>query len=498
MKISTAHQWIIALGTAFMLWAVITPVGSTPDEPAHMVYAWGIATGQGVGGADIPCGEAPGPCPASLVDIPDDLIPWPTCYKFDPAVTAECAPTRPAGEMKTAAVRYPPPYYAIVGAGLRIGRSLDLSAPAIGLIGRMLSAMISLSILLPAMLRVSAVSKRVLATIIVSLTPMAFFTMSSVNPSGVETAAAIGVAAGFVLLSNESARLRHASIVLCYSMFWLAWSRPLGVLWASTLLVAGSATLVASGRARVRAAMPPLVVSAIVVVSGWLWFFYSVSIRRTGAPDAGGVTVPDSGSEQFIAYTLRWGDMLSENLGTLGWLDTRLPAALILVLATCFALVVFGPRAPGPTPPAVRIAIVYLGCILVGVTTIMWRTEFLWQGRYVLPPLAGGFVLLSGASTFQVDDRLRWPVITSWLATLVGGVWLGSRYVYGLQRGPRHQIPNLSASAQWLPVGGPMLALILLAVAALSGSWLFFRTFSSSRVVDVGEPEAGELLPSRP
>ena len=156
-----------------------------------------------------------------------------------------------------------------------------------------------------------------------------------------------------------------------------------------------------------------------------------------------------------------------ENLGVLGWLDTPLPTSLLLATAASVAILAYEPlRAARADRSRMVVSLVYFVTIFLGITAIMWRQQFLWQGRYVLPSLGAGLILLAGSAPHSARKSSRRVAMVAWCSMVAGAFWFYARHVYGLQRGPRHIVPNVSDGAQWLgPLGGIGFVVVGLAAA---------------------------------
>lgn len=472
-SVSSVLIWALPLALGFGLWAFSSPVGANPDEPVHVMYAWSIATGQGFGDADIPCSTGARPCPKAYVELPAGLVPSPDCYAFKPNVPAACETTVNAGTHPRYLLRYPPLYYAIIGATLRVALALGFEGTAAVDLGRLVSALISITLLAPALALAWARARSLVPALIVLLTPMALFMAGAINPSGAEITAAMAVGTAFVVLAG-STRHRAAQALLGYGLVWLVWSRPLGFLWAGAILVFGLAYLAASDRtgrpmrALLRELTVVLGVAAATLLGGVLWFLYANRVR-SGSSVEGNNTLPDGGIESAMAIVLRWGGMLWENLGVLGWLDTTLPFALMLTSAAALAVAAWEPMyGPEADRGRRRVAASYLACIVVGTSLIMVYQEFLWQGRYIMPALAAGYLLLVGASPRTAPRRLFGVATATWIVGVLGAMWFYARHVYGIRVGARYEVPNISNSAQWFgPLGsvGYVVAAIVTAVS---------------------------------
>lgn len=474
--------WALPLALGFGLWAFSSPVGANPDEPVHVMYAWSIATGQGFGDAEIPCSTGVRPCPRANTELPDGLVPSPGCYAFKPEVPAACETTVAEGTHARYLLRYPPLYYAAIGATLRIALAIGIDGPTAVDLGRLVSVMISITLLAPALALAWARARGLVPALVVLLTPMTLFMVGAINPTGAEITAAMAVATALVVLA-ESTRHRAAQALLVYGSVWLVWSRPLGFVWAGAITLFGLAYIAVSDRTGrpLRSLFgdltTALAVAAANLVGGVLWFLYANSIRAgSSAEDSN--TLPEPGVESWMAIALRWGGMLWENLGVLGWLDTTLPFALMLVSAAALAVVVWEPTlSPDTDTIRRRIAAFYMGCIVLGASLLMVYQEFLWQGRYVMPALAAGYLLLVGTLPHAAPRRMFGVAAITWIVGVIGAVWFYARHVYGIQEGVRYSVPNFSDGAQWFgPLGNVgYLVAALLAAASLPAAFVVMR-----------------------
>src|SRR5450759_3321358 len=103
---------LVAIAGLGML--VSTPPSAGPDESDHEVTAWYLS-GHGLRPGSIEWFSVP----ASLLVAP--------CFAHEPEVTASCMPSRSTAQVMVSTsrvLRYPPPYYWVVGLGQRLATSL--------------------------------------------------------------------------------------------------------------------------------------------------------------------------------------------------------------------------------------------------------------------------------------------------------------------------------------------------------------------------------------
>ncbi len=458
--------WGVAILIPLMAWTFASPVGASPDEPEHIAYAWGLVTGQDVFEISPDCIPEWPIC--TSVTVPPGLVPDPICHRRLPQSAATCDEAGVITVKQTRDVRYPPPYYIIVGGAMRASIEMGIGNAAI--VGRMVGALLTWSLLLPAFVLAWRRAPKLIPFIIVTLTPITMFVSGSISPSGTEIAGAIAASVGLVVFSR-SAMLEPISLgTFLYGMAWLALSRPLGFLWAAPLLIFG-VLYVREGREDqtwrevFRPLLPALVGSLVILVMALGWFGFAIGARSLEGGT--GKTVPAPGVERLLAIPLRWGDMLWESVGVLGWLLTPLPTPVMLLIFGCiFMMLVLATINSESEMPKRRISLQFLATIVLGVTALMFQTKFLWQGRYVIPVLAAWLILWAGTSSGSMAGRLQKLSLTAWLGSSFSALWIASRYMYGLQIRSRYIVPNFSGGVQWIPPVGNA-GIVLLGLAGM-------------------------------
>jgi hypothetical protein len=226
-------------------WVGGNPPFAAPDEASHYVRAIGLAGGDLVG-EPVPFYPPDALTPeqlaivrqqARIVEVPAGLSPtgW-SCFVGRPDEPAACldhaprttAPTRDLTPVGT----YPPAPYLVPGAAARTAGDPGV---ANGL-GRGGGAALGIALIGAAAL---ALARRdggawTMAGLAVATTPMALFTVSALNPSGLEIAAALALAAG--LLRLEAGRGWPWALI-AFAAAALALSRSTGPLWLAVLLI---------------------------------------------------------------------------------------------------------------------------------------------------------------------------------------------------------------------------------------------------------------------
>jgi hypothetical protein len=231
---STRFWLLLAFAAMCASWALLTPLGMTPDEGAHVTWAAAVVRGHSAGGTD----GTQVLVPASVADAP-----FQDCTRRRPQQTPACQPQLSAlsteVEASTTAAGYPRPYYWLVGwpSIVTFNRAswyamrLASVAVCVGLLA------LGLWTLRPSRWPLAAVAVALTAT------PSVTSIVGSVNPSGPEICSAftIGVAAlGLydAIIVGGRARLR-AVWVLAGATAYLTIARP-----STYTLAAGAITLV--------------------------------------------------------------------------------------------------------------------------------------------------------------------------------------------------------------------------------------------------------------
>jgi len=474
----------------FSIWSWASPLFSSPDEPTHVARAAAVVRGELVGKTVDSDRD-----PETAVRVPDVFAAdgaLPQCYQFRPAVPASCAPPVPRSTVPvpvdTYVGRYPPLYYAIVGAP-----SLVVVSPN-GIYGMRLASAAACAVLLAlAFLAVARWSRKraLYAALLVSVTPMVWFVGGMVNPSGLEISAAVCVwTAGSVLVLEHS----HAPpiglvSVLAVSVAVLVLSRPLSPLWcAISLSVLGLAggwrqvRALASSRAVQVAALCDAACAAFAL--WWILSEHSLDLSPSTAP----VPQPETFTNLVPVIFGHWGAWAEQMVGVFGWLDTRAPTSTYVLWGVALTgAVVFGAARAGWRGRAALGALV-AAAVLVPVAAAysqVHRLGIVGQGKDFLP-LAIGVPIVAAAVG---SDRVR-PSLVSLVrsrpkvAAAAWGLWCTAIALAGFaaffEALRRYAVgtngPLDFFHGTWSPPLGVLAVLVgaALSIAALS-AWVFVR-----------------------
>ena len=476
-------------------WMLASPVGASPDEQAHIAYSWGTVTGQTIVGehlTTIPPGRT-----ATSVQVPQKLLqyPPPGCYAFhSEKPVAQCSPN-PADnlQMVTQASymsRYPPLFYAVEGVVLRAGAAVDLSGPRVLYGARLVAAILSL---LAVGSGVFLLSRRfagqvVLLATLLALPATAWFLAASVNPNGLEIAAAFLLAAGVLALRvDHAAGTRSLSAVMAIPIgtLLLAWTRPVSWIWAGLILCL---LLVPTGQRdgtswRQRLPVRSLgrvatFTTVLVLTSATVWFGYALQIR---ASDASRLNVGGwhglNPIGRVLLLVLHSGTIVTEQVGTFGWLDTPLPplAVLVWVSITGVAAAIWAVGRNNIVPRWSVGAVLGLGYLAAMLDE--YSGAWGWQGRYLIPVTAAVCVLAVPGLTTGLErlSALRglvpWALVALMAVNALSVVWFMFRNVYGVKAGPRRlpSAPGPVGTPSWTPPLGQGVVLALVALALACG-----------------------------
>lgn len=435
--------WAIIF-TLLACWAFASPLGAGPDEPAHLVKAYGVSHGDFVGREDA---ALPGDRAFQVPGYIRDLAINTACFSGRPAMPGSClgaVDNQPSEltEVFSGAGSYNPVYYLLVGWPSHF---LDGAKLVHGM--RLVSAFFySLGIAWG----ITALASRrhrswLMLAAAVTLTPMSLFMGASVNISAMELSASFALAASLIALLDRGRRMPRGALIagVVISGALLATSRSVGPLWFAIIAVA----LLVDGRLW-RELIRSKMFWAGVALLGAIGAFALVWMQQVGGSGVpsklglgAGVVTPREGIEFMLSISL---EHATGYVGTFGWLDTKLPTTTLLVWGGLLFAFVAGALILGRGWGRVRtllltVALIAIPALLQGMS---WYTHgYIWQDRYALA-LVFALVLCAGAT---LDDAIPGLVHlyrgrTALIVTLAGLLimqcfailWNLRRYVTGL------------------------------------------------------------------
>lgn len=390
---------------SFSTWSLLTPLMAVPDEPAHALKAASIWQGDLRGEVrEVDSGNPDIPIPMIVDDVViprtyAELNEVPACFAFQPEQTAECSPDissdRRPTTAQTSAGRYPPAFYAVVG-----WPSLVFPADVGVYLMRLTSSLVCAALLAGGFVALRTVVRPAAAftALAVAAVPMLHFLAGSVNPNGVEIAAALAFwCAAFAVVRRtlgDEGVPRSVAVVYLASGAALVLSRALSPAFAA-LIVVWSLLLV--GWPDVRQVlrdrtwwMLNLPLGVLAVLSGaWI-------VASDGLGGMFGGRIPE-GESTLVFLTGKVDEYLEQAVAIFGWLDNG-PLSLVTFtwLFAAAAVVTVGVLT---SRRRWDVAVLVLLCLTAVMLPVILQAPtaadsgVAWQGRYGLPILVGVPVL---------------------------------------------------------------------------------------------------------
>jgi hypothetical protein len=411
-------------------WALASPLLSNPDEAAHSIKAAALVRGQ----VFPPKVNLPNLGPNSLlqggwstkVSVPasftDQMAGIPGCYINHPDIPAGCAPRfvddpRPS-HFTTLIGRYPPTYYAIVGAATLV------STGARGIYGmRIITAALSALLLATAFACTRETPRfRLLALgVLVACTPEVFILAGSVNPNSLEASSGICTWAllGVAMLYDGPKIPGRLLVLLGISASLLVWTRPLSTLWlaliALTVLVFLGNRARLAQRLRERGVQALIGVLVFVSLGAGVWTLVSNDLGNNSGYYPKGLGLW-AATIHSLSLTPSY---LSQMVAVFGW--WRTPAFPVISWVWALALGILILVALWRSKPRLALGVLVTMVIVLLVPTALQaptakKLGFVWSGRYGLAIGAG--VPILAALALCATGRLR-PRAKKWLVGVV-------------------------------------------------------------------------------
>ena len=459
---------IAGYGLLLMAWSGANPPGSGPDEPAHHVKAVATASGQFTGE---PVTNLEGHPPIrrpflthvlQTFRIPRRLAVDPRwgCNAFTPN-SAAClkaplgvAPETADGEaieQQSILGPYIPAPYAILGLAARAA-----GGPTAGLYAeRAAAALISLALLAIVLALVPAQWTRL--AVLLAISPTVLFISSVANTSGIEISAALAHTAAVLGLADRPIGQGP----------WRTWAvtgailvlaRPLGPLWlagsfALLIALAGSAGLSRRLRAERTTAIPAIILlgSCALFALGW-----AVLVMPTVYASVG--TAADHAGRAVRSFP----DLVTQAVGVFGWLDVRLPVAIVLTVGGGWAALLGAAMVRGSSRDRAvlgSMVTALVGLVIVLQTFTQMPFGFGAQARYVLP-LALAALIVAGrvidrTSNDDPGRHVRRNRVQSGIIVGVAGLQWTAWYINAHRSAVGIDGPWLFLeSSDWEPLGG--------------------------------------------
>jgi hypothetical protein len=429
------RRWVVLFVALFPLaavWALTNPMLASPDEMLHIARAQSIASGDFS-------------VPYTTDGLPIDSI---ECFRFQPEVPAACQDLSwgPDGTQLVGPTQgYPPLYHSLAAVP-----ALFFSGLTGAYVMRVWMAAIVMAVVAWAavLLTRPGLGPWPVTGLAIAMTPMALFSISTVNPSGLAVASAMLFSAATVSLCALRHRGAEVTGAVVAGTLGLALTRRDGLLWLAILAVvlapvAWSPLRAAArdvGRRTIAVALSAL---ALLAVVGAVWARPTVSRFLRNWQDGEGTNWWEA-ARYIRTY-------LTQAVGVLGWLDSPIgeEAFLIAMILAGFVALL------GLTSLHRRLALsTGLAVVALLVTPVAFglvRFPYL-QGRYLLPIWAGAMVVAGLGARFadvgrRFDRRTSHIVLGGWAVVhLVAALQNLRRYAVG-----RSGSWNFVTDAEWSP-----------------------------------------------
>jgi predicted membrane protein DUF2142 len=479
--------WALAFLVFFLIsaaWAMASPYDGTPDEVRHIIRAAGVVQGQifprpatepGVGNVgayqSVPTGLVRGTEPPVLTNR--------YCYHWIPSRSAACAPV--PGDAKdparlvtvvTAAGRYNPLYYAVVGEPLV--RWPDWTGI---LLARLISAALCAAFLASAWLSCLewGRSRLLIAGLLVAATPPFFELSGGINPNSVEIAAGISLAAAAVplLLDTGSVRVQGWRRRAAVAAIGIGQFRAMGPELIAGLLIV---LLLPPVRARLRQLLRQAATwwwSAAVLVSCALGVAWTV-ISQVG--DVGNTAHLRLSPFRVlrVEFTGWLTKVIAQMIDGFSYYDTNPPHLIIWVWAAALGALLVAAVICGNWADRWRLAALAGGTLAIPVVFELLTVNsfgFSFQGRYILPlavgiPVLAAFIIGSSGRLSRAPQTaiIRAMILLLLPVQLLSLGYVMDRFQSGV--GPGHALDPLLGS--WHPVTGSVLPLAAMTAGLIS------------------------------
>lgn len=397
---------LVSLGA----WAFASPVGSSPDDDFHMSSIW------------CAYGEREGLCEDTGRDdarlVPAQVALAGHCFAFNDEASAACARSDEGAMVPTDRINlggaYPGLSYAVLGALA----STDVTSSVLAM--RLVGALIAIALIGGTAIAVGPrLSTPLLAAWLISVVPLGMFMISSVNPSGwaLISAGTLWVALVAFLRSRTRAEAIPAAAIAGVSTVIGLGSRPDAVLFTALAVAVAVCLTVERSRAWLIRAILPL---AVLVAAGIVAFSGNPSGLAGGDISGGGAALTAADRVYLLFGNVLevprlWYEVFA---GSLGWLDTPMPAVVGVGGIAVFAGVCFAALRVMTRGKAIALAGTALALWTLPTYVLVQSQAFVGaqvQPRYILPIL----IVLAGVALWSPERPVQLSRLQLVLAAIV-------------------------------------------------------------------------------
>jgi uncharacterized membrane protein len=411
-----------------------------------------------------------------MVRVPASLAPDQFgCNRFAPEKSAACADdvasNRTSAVLPTYVGAYAPFPYLLPALAIRFA---DDARSAL-LAGRIAAALLVWVLLVAASLLVTGDDASAISVVglLLAVTPMAVFAGAALAPNGLEIAAGICWWSALARISRPEPAGWLTPAALTGAGIALALAHPIGPAWVVVAIAAAAAyigperwwTLLRSDRR-----YPAALISSVLAAAATL-AWSAVFIHASAIFDAGRFW------GWVVAALNSTPDMLKEEVGVFGWLDTPLPPLLYLVWEAMVAAIVLGSLlAARERRTLVALCLLVVALLLPVAVSVFVISPAGWpngiQGRYFLPIMAGVPILAAEPLASRLRLRSAVGLAVGMCASLaIAGSQLAAWWIFARRNAVGVDGPLwFLARPEWTPPAGWV-------------PWLLAATFGSVLIV---------------
>lgn len=461
--------WLIPLSFFILCvgWALVTPIGSSPDDDYHLSSIWCTRDG------------APGVCEPSDSNatrmLPTAVVDASACYRFQIGPSAGCVNQSLTGSTVTERVNqvqrlYPGGFYSALGP--LIGADVDRSVMIMRIANAALASLLILGILL---LTPPGIASAAMIAIATTFVPLGLFITGSTNPSSWAVNGLIASWA-FGLAWLRSSRLNTRRGYALTAAFFISSALVVAsrvdsnaylvlVLLVIATLHGWRATLALRARAAFLLAIALVAVGTYVHTSSLA--IAGVGLGGSGTP----LGSAESGLGLLASNLVQLPVLLQGIVGgwALGWNDAAMPPVVfvtgvfVLGAVTLRGLEASSRRVAGASALAAAglllVPLVFLQIQRLGVGDVV-------QPRYLLPLLTLAVATISLGADDDVPPALRRLTALALTALLSSSAVLAHwALLHRYAAGSEQPLFALDLAIEWQPVApiGPTLAVTSLA-----------------------------------
>jgi hypothetical protein len=475
----TSARNAIKIGAAFfslmVVWSLITPLFSGPDEPSNFIRSAAVVRGEWVG-ENYPASIQKSYWTTYVQIDPQfgtaNAIPW--CFVWLPANPGcgDAVEDAPVVDIPTWTNmgRYPPLPFVLSGIGTVFGAT-NLSVHMARIMTSFVCALL-IAYSAYAILR----RKQSLLGLLVALTPGTIFLASAMNPSAIEICSAIALWSILPSVHQGQVNDRIIQQAFIVAGVLLIATRPIGI---AMYVVISVISWLAFGSMKffliIKANKVALSLH-LLTATFMAWWYVAVYSYQT-SPSLTVGTEKVSITTQITQSMSHIPELLDNFVGNFGWLDTPIPrGALWLYVFSVSVFVINALSQLGKRSAQVLVLLsMTVICIAIAID-LNFYAMFGWfgaQGRHIAPILVGVPLLIAIQSSF--GNRLQIAIVTGWTVTMVwAGLGALRRYTVGINGS--HAFSML-ANRTWNPASGFWISVLLLVAASV----LVATTVLSSR-----------------